>query len=250
MGEIMKRILKIFCLCVAVLGGGCAKKEQLPEAMHFAICADYPPFEYVNRGEFVGFEIDLARRVAMDLGRVPIFHDMTFASILPALKNGFADAAISAITATRERQVAYDLTPTYFQEKLFTVFDMFKRMEGRESLANQKVACQLGSTMEIWLRKNVPSAKIFAVDTSNQAIEMLKAGHVVAVVLDGPQAREFAAQNAHLLCAHLADSPDGYAIAFPKGSKWVGPTKVLIKKYITDGTIDELKKKWGLNESR
>jgi polar amino acid transport system substrate-binding protein len=237
-------------LCATVFGGGCAKKEQLPDAMHFAICADYPPFEYVSRGEFAGFEIDLARRIAADLGRVVIFHDMAFASVLPALKNGFADAAISAITATRDRQAAYDLTPTYFREKLFTVFDIFKRMEGKESLAGQKVACQLGSTMELWLRKNVPSAKIITVDTTNQAIEMLKAGHVAAVVLDAPQAKEFAAKNANLLCAHLVDSPDGYAIAFPKGSKFARPTKALIKKFIEDGTIDELKQKWGLDEPR
>jgi polar amino acid transport system substrate-binding protein len=218
--------------------------------MHFAICADYPPFEYVNRGEFVGFEVDLARRVATDLNRVAVFHDMAFASILPALKNGFADAAISAITATHERRAAYDLTLTYFQEKLFTVFDMFNRMEGKESLGGQKVACQLGSTMELWLRKNVPSAKVITVDTTSQAIEMLKAGHVAAVVLDGPQAREFAAKNTNLLCAHLAVSADGYAIALPKGSKLAKPTRALIMRFMEDGTIDELKQKWGLDEPR
>jgi polar amino acid transport system substrate-binding protein len=216
--------------------------------MHFAICADYPPFEYVSRGEFVGFEIDLARRIATDLGRVAIFHDMAFASILPALKNGFADAAISAIANTRERRVAYDLTPSYFRERLFTVFDMFKRMEGKESLEGQKVACQLGSTMELWVRKNVPSARIITVDTSNQAIEMLKAGHVVAVVLDGPQAQEFAAKNTNLLCAHLADSQEGYSIAFPRGSKFARPTKALLKKFMDDGTLDGLREKWGLDE--
>jgi polar amino acid transport system substrate-binding protein len=229
-----------------IFSGGCAKEDQLPKAMHFAICADYPPFEYVSRGEFVGFEIDLARRVATDLGQVAIFHDMAFASLFPALKNGLADAAISAITATRERRAMCDLTSTYFQEKLFTIFDMFKPMEGKESLVGQKVACQLGSTMELWLRKNVPSAKISSVDTSNKAIEMLKAGHVAAVVIDEPQAREFCAKNVNLLCAHLADSEDGYAIAFPKGSKLMSQTELLIKKFMNDGTIEELKKKWGV----
>jgi polar amino acid transport system substrate-binding protein len=244
------RVFNALFLCLAALGGGCFPKGQVPEAMHFAVCADYPPFEYVSHGEFVGLEIDLARRVATDLGLVAIFHDMAFASIFPALKSGFADAAISAIAATRERQIAYDLTPAYFQEELYTIFDMFKPMEGKEALAGQKVACQLGSTMELWLRANVPSAKVSAVDTSNQAIEMLKAGHVAVVVLDGPQAKAFAAQNANLLCAPLAISDAGYAIAFPRGSKLAKSTKSLIKKFMDDGTIDELKKKWGLNESR
>ncbi|MDR1457216.1 MAG: transporter substrate-binding domain-containing protein [Puniceicoccales bacterium] len=212
--------------------------------MHFAICADYPPFEYVSHGEFVGFEIDLARQVATAIGRVAIFHDMAFASIFPALKNGFADAAISAITSTHNRRAAYDMTQSYFQEILFTVFDIFNRIEGREALAGQKVACQLGSTMELWLRKNVPSAKISTVDTSNQAIEMLKAGHVGAVVIDAPQAREFVAQNANLFCAYLDESSDGYAIAFPKGSALAKQANQVIEKFKTDGTIDALKEKW------
>ncbi|MDR2340805.1 MAG: ABC transporter substrate-binding protein [Puniceicoccales bacterium] len=233
---------------MAIFSCGCAKKDPVPEMIHFAICADYPPFEYVSHGEFIGFEVDLARRIAMELGRVAIFHDMAFASIFPALKNGFADAAISAIAATRERQIAYTLTPTYFQERLFAVFDMSKRVDGKESLAGQKVACQLGSTMEIWVRQNVPEAKIITLDTSNQGIEMLKAGHVYAVILDGPQAKAFSAQNASLRYTHLADSAEGYAVAFPKGSRLARPVRALITRFVGDGTIDELKQKWGLND--
>jgi polar amino acid transport system substrate-binding protein len=243
----MRRVLLF--LSFLVLSVGCKKEAPSPQMLHFAICADYPPFEYVRGGDFVGFEVDIARRVAESLGCVPIFHDMSFASILPTLKNGFADVAISAITSTAKRRAECDMSDNYFQEVLYTMFDMFSRVEGKEALEGKKVACQLGSTMEFWVKENVPSAKILTVDTLTQAIEMLKAGHVAAVVLDGPQAKEFCAQNKALLYAFLAESEEGYAIAMKKGSPLKAPINEALRKLKEDGTIRELLKKWKLDES-
>ena len=53
--------------------------------------ADFPPFEYIENGQFVGFDMDLMREIAKIAGFELKFVDMSFDSLIPALRAGQID---------------------------------------------------------------------------------------------------------------------------------------------------------------
>lgn len=239
----MKRLFNIF-LAVAIIGISGCKKEDDTTKIVFVTSSGYPPFEYIHEGKLTGFDIDLATAIAEEIGREAIFEDREFSAVFPTLQSGQADAAIGTLTITPERQKNFDFTPPYYHETMAVVYEKAHPIKTAGALSGQKIVCQLGSTMEIWLRKNVPSADIMTLDKTNQAIEALKAGHVNAVVVDGVQAALFVQQNPELGFDILGTSEDGYGVAFPKESPLYAPVNAALEKLKSNGTLAKIQAKW------
>ena len=75
--------------------------------------ADFPPFEYMENDKLLGFDIDLMNYIAARIGYGVEFVNMSFDKLIPAVVNGEVDCAISAITATDERESVVDFTRPY-----------------------------------------------------------------------------------------------------------------------------------------
>lgn len=212
--------------------------------LKLAISAEYPPFEYKVSGELRGFDVDLAKLIAKELGKKLVFEDMQFSTILPALQNGHVDAAISMITMTEERKQSVDFSEIYYFDGIAAIYKDSQPISGKDDLVGKKIACQLGSTMEIWLKKNGFTKQIVAMDNNIQAIEALKADHVDVVLVDGAQGQTFSKKNAHLSSKLIDQSKDGYAIATQKGSALLVEINQAIKKLKQNGEITKLEEKW------
>ena len=76
-------------------------------------CADFAPFEYMENDKMLGFDIDLMNYIAARIGYGVEFVNMPFDKLIPAVVNGEVDCAISAITATDERESVVDFTRPY-----------------------------------------------------------------------------------------------------------------------------------------
>ena len=223
--------------------------NKTPETIRFVTSAEYPPFEFQENGVIKGFDIDLAELISQELGKKATFQNMKFCSVLPSLLSGRADAAISTITITEARKKNFDFSEPYYFGEIAAVFKNEDPITHTSELTNKKIACQLGSTMEIWLKEHFPKTPITAMDSNPQAIELLKAGHVNVVVLDSSQASVFCAKNPGLSYKIIAQAEDGYGIAFVKGSPWVPLMNKAIEKFKANGTLEQLKSKWITNNS-
>jgi polar amino acid transport system substrate-binding protein len=239
----MKNYLIYLALSILLLISGCGE-EKKASAILFATSAEYPPFEYLARGQITGFDVELAKLIAKELGQEAVFENMQFSSILAALANGQVDAAISTITITEERKKNFDFTDAYYSETLATVFKNEQPVTDKLQLAGKKVACQLGTTMEIWLKKHAAEAAIMTFDNNNLAIEALKAGHVEVVFIDGAQASEFSKKNTGLAFAIIDQSDAGYGIAFKKESILKDKINQALKSLEAKGEISKLKQQW------
>ena len=111
-------------------------------------------------------------------------------------------------------------------------------------LADKKIAVQLGSTMEIWLKKNMPNVKLLVMDNNNQTIAALKAGHVDLVLVDGVQGAVFSKKNPGLAFAVIAKSADGYGLALKKNSNLTQKINHALHELEQSGELAALKKKW------
>lgn len=212
--------------------------------IHFAISGEYPPFEYFVRGDLQGFDVDLAKKLSQKLGKKAVFENMQFSSVLPALTSGQVDAAISTITITPARQKNIAFTTPYYFEAMALVFKQAMPIPDEAHLAKKKVACQLGSTMETWLKKHVPYDQIMIMDNNIQAIEALKAGYVDAVLMDGAQGKIFSTKNPGLAAAAFVKSEDGYGIALKKDSPMLPGFNQALLELQTSGEIEKLREKW------
>lgn len=218
--------------------------EENPKSLHFGISAEYPPFEYNDHGEIKGFDIDLARLIGEQLGKEVFFDNMQFSSILPALGTGQIDTAISTLTITEQRKKSFDFSEPYYFESLAVVFDEKKPINTVQQLIGKKIAVQLGSSIEIWLKKNVPQASILVMDNNNQAIAALKAGHVDLVLIDGVQGQVFSQKNPRLSFSIIAKSDDGYGVALKKHSFLTQQINQALHTLEKNGELAKLKKKW------
>jgi polar amino acid transport system substrate-binding protein len=231
----------LFAVC-SVLSG--CKNNTEPKTLKFAVCADYPPFEYYENGKIVGFDIDLARALVEKLGQDAIFEDMQLTAMLASVDNGFSDAAISALAATKDRLQNYDFSARYYDESFATVYKKEHPIATQAQLSSAKIVCQLGSSMEIWLKNNVPNVSYGTTDNNNQAIEALKAGHYDCVFMDEIQATTFCKKNPGLEASHIATSGDGYSIALKKNSALMREINIALEKLQEDGTINKLQEKY------
>ena len=238
---IMKKIRYIFLLCF--IFSGC-NIESNADIIKFAISAEYPPFEFQKNKEFQGFDIELAKMIGEKLDKKVQFENMQFSTIMPAVQNGTVDAAISTITITKERKNNFDFSDSYYKESLSMISAKSQLIENQDQMKDKKIATQLGSTMETWLKENAKNSEIISMDNNNQAIEALKAGHVDGVLVDGVQAVAFSSKNSNLDHVAIAKSENGYGIAFKKGSKLKDEVNKVLKTLKESGEIEKLKKKW------
>lgn len=239
----IKNTLKcLFCLIILALTA--CEKDAAKENLIFATSAEYPPFEYKVSDQLQGFDIDLAHLIAKELGLEIRFEDMQFSTILPALQNAHVDAAIATITVTEDRKRSFDFSHIYYFDGVAAVYKTTQPVKTKQDLNGKKIACQLGSTMEIWLKKNGFAEHILSMDNNNQAIEALKAGQVDVVLMDGAQGQVFSSKNANLNYAIIDKSEDGYAIVVKKGSPLLAQINQAIDKLKANGEIAKLEEKW------
>ncbi|MDR2459103.1 MAG: ABC transporter substrate-binding protein [Holosporales bacterium] len=245
-------VLRGLLVAILFLLGGCDSGKN-EGAITFGTSADYRPFEYYEDGEMVGFEIDLAKAIAEKLGKQAEFKDMSFQAILTELQNGSVDVAVASMSPTKERRKNYDFTVVYHKSGVSLVY---KRGDSRpdivSDLSGVKVACQLGSVPEKWMKENKPAANVVSIDHVTQGCEFLKAGHVVGIVVDSTAAISLCADNQafeYVVMAELDDDDGGCAMAVKKGSQLKQQIDDAIQKLQDSGELQALKSKWNIGSA-
>ncbi|WP_058477803.1 substrate-binding periplasmic protein [Legionella steigerwaltii] len=239
----MRRFLSLLILAICFFLLSCKSKNN-ENNLHFATSAEYPPFEYSDHGEIKGFDIDLAKLLANELGKEAVFDNMQFSTVLPAISSGQDDIAIATITITDARKVNFDFSNPYYFEGMASVYHSNQPITTPSQLKGKRVAVQLGSTMEIWLREKYPQVEITALDNNNQAIEALLADHVDVVLMDGAQGKIYSKKHAELSYSVIAKADYGYALALKKGSPLTTKINQALQKLKANGDIQKLENRW------
>lgn len=81
--------------------------------LKMATNAQFEPYEFVEGGEIVGIDVDLAQAVADILKMELVIEDMDFDAIIAAVQSGKADIGVAGMTVTEDRLVSVDFTDSY-----------------------------------------------------------------------------------------------------------------------------------------
>ncbi len=209
---------------------------------------DYPPFEYIDEhNKIVGFEIDMIEAVGKKIGVKFDIQNMSFDGLIPALKTGKIDAALSGMSATEERRKSVDFTkPYYFSDNLFI------RKKGTDVNATnmhlKKISAQVGTLQET-AAKSICGDLAVPAENVAAAILALKAGKIDIVLTDSPIGYEYLKQNSDLEeFLKLPDGTEGFAVAFDKGKhlELIGKIDAAIEELKKSGEFDKMMEKYGL----
>jgi polar amino acid transport system substrate-binding protein len=155
------------------------------------ITGTQPPLNVVNKdGKIIGYDADIARLIAMNLGVKVKFATMPFAELLPALTAGKVDMILSSMTMTleRNRKVAF-IGPYYVSGKgILTKTETIGALQQAKGLNNPEfmVAALKNSTSQAFVEQSAPKAQLVLTESYDEAIDMLFQDKVNAVVADYP----------------------------------------------------------------
>ncbi|APS00361.1 ABC transporter substrate-binding protein [Pajaroellobacter abortibovis] len=239
----MKKVVTVLLSLLLLFYFSC-KKQRSSKKIYIGTSATYPPFEYKVGHELRGFDIELASLIGKELDKDIEIQDMQFGALLLALQNQKIDAVLASVTITPERTKSFDFSIPYFMDELTVVYKEGNPILSAEALQWKKVGCQLGTTMEIWLKNRLPTSQIHAMDDNSPLIEALKAHQIDAVLLGKSQAQEFCQRNSGLSSRVIASAPDGYGIVLRKGSPLLSEFNRAVNNLEAKGELKRLAQKW------
>ena len=171
-------------------------------------------------GKLIGFEIDVATRLAEDTGVKVEYIPTKWAGIIPALLTGKFDVIIGGMGILPRRNLKVNFTIPYDYSGMSIVAHK-KRAAGYSNLqdfnrSNVTIAARLGSTAEVAARKYLPQAKLKLFNDESQVIQEVRSGRVHALVASAPLPEFMAIENQDLLYLPLQGTftkePIGFAV--------------------------------------
>ncbi|TJX13511.1 transporter substrate-binding domain-containing protein [Tissierella creatinini] len=190
--------------------------------------AGYPPFEFHKiidgKDQIVGVDIEIAKRIAQELGVDLEIVDMKFEGVIPALVTDDIDMIIAGMVATEERTKVVDFSVPYYQAKHKLVVkiddkDKYKTFEDVD-VAGLKIGVQKATTQEALANEMFKNAEVVAISKLPDVVLELKNGKINATIIAEPVANAYVKQNQDLYVAEadLGQEP-GINIAVNKGNQ-------------------------------
>ena len=207
---------------------------------------DYPPFENLENGEYVGLDIEIAKAIAAKLGLEPKFEALQFDAIVPAVAaGGQVDLGISGFSVDPERAKQIDFTSSYYidDQAIATMKSSeIKADNADEKLAKATIAVQSGTTGESYVQENYPEATVQPYGNSTDAFAAMQAGQADAVCTNKAVVEKMlkdAYQDAEIV-KPIATGEE-YAIVVAQDNKALtDAVNKALAELQADGTIDKL----------
>lgn len=216
--------------------------------LRVGLSADYAPMEFehtVNgKTEYAGVDIDLAKKIAKDNNLKLKIVNMSFDSLLGALKTGKIDIIISGMTSTPERKKQVDFSDSYMMTKNIVLVKKDKVNEYKDikDFNNKKVGAQKGTEQEKIAQTEIENASITSLSRLPDVILALKSGKVEGAVVEKPVAEAYLKQNPKLGISNVKfnEEEKDTVIAVPKDSpKLLSQINKTIKEVKDKGLIDK-----------
>lgn len=179
--------------------------EDIKAKGYFTVGLDdsFPPMGFRDeKGEIVGFDIDLAKKAAEKMGVQVKFQPVVWSGIIMELDNKNIDVVWNGMTITDERKAKINFSKPYLANRLIIITKKDSPIKSKADLKGKKVAVQAGSSAVDAVKKEDATFKSLKelVEFSNytEALMDVNAGRVDAVVIDEVVGRYYIAKKADL----------------------------------------------------
>ncbi len=216
----------------------------------------YPPFEFQAENQsYVGFDVDLARAIADEMGVTLKVKSVAWESIIPSLKAGDFHILVSAMTITEDRAKEIDFTCAYYNssQAILVKKGNPKNINSVEDLNDSSIiiGVQTGTTSDIFATDHLTqAADIKRYEQFTLALQALDAGEVDAVLGDLPVVA-YASQTGQVNGEVVGTfgTPEYFGIGIKKGeTRLYNAVTDALKELFSNGKYAQIYKKWfGIN---
>jgi polar amino acid transport system substrate-binding protein len=200
-----------------------------PKKIVLGTSADYAPYEFHAMIDgvdtIVGFDVEIAKEIAKDLGAELEIQDLDFDSLLMSLNTDKVDFVIAGMTPDEERRKNVDFSEIYY----YAAQGVLVKKEDAASyttladLNSKRIGVQRGSIQEGIAQDEVEGARITSLAKIPELILELSSGRVDALILEKPVAEQYVTTQEGITLADVtieqAEEESGSAIAVKKGNQ-------------------------------
>lgn len=239
---------------VALSGGLSQEEKEVGSTLVMITAADNPPFEYYNTeqgaNEVIGYDVELAQKIAEYLGYKLEIKDVDFPGIIPGLMHGRADFAMASLYPTAERKKSVDFSDSYYSPRDVMVTKVDSDFADLTDYEGKIIGVQMGSAHEqiaqAWVAVH-PGSTVKALNKIGDIIQEVLSGRIHGAIMDETVADAHVKNHNRSLTATPVEknsANEGPAIAFPKDSQLRGKFNEALQKLRETGFMDELAQKW------
>ncbi len=211
---------------------------------------DVPGFGLLDTasGEYSGIEIDLAYKIAEELGIENVeFVPVTAATRGQLLDSGDIDMVAATFTITDERKMSWNFTTPYYTDAVSLLVKNDSGIDGVADLADKVIGVATGSTSMVALTAAAAESGVELTDNNFSELatypeikSALDAGRVDAFCVDGSILAGYVDDTCHIV-ESIRFSPQEYGLATKlSNTAWAEYLDNLINGWLEDGTIDQI----------
>jgi len=246
--------MRVAALFLLLLGCGDSKEydstlDKVNESGVLVIGTEpeFKRFETKNPdGEIVGFDMDMVRMLAEDLGVELKIEEYEFPALIPALVNGKIDLIVSGMTATEERSRTVTFTDPYFHTKLCLLVNRESGIETPSDANGKTIVVKQGTTGQMNAPDLFPDSPITVLPGEADCANEVAAGKADAFLYDHLSIFEAAKQhNKTTRAIYESLSEEPYAMAVRHGdTKFRDRINGFLETIRADGRHEELLDAW------
>lgn len=213
---------------------------------------DFAPMDYKDdNGEWIGFDADVARKVAESLDVDVEFVEIDWDNKILELENKSIDVVWNGMTLTPEVTSAMETTKAYCNNAQVVVVnaDVADDYQDVDSLADLSVAVESGSAGEEAATENGLNA--IAVKSQADAVMEVAAGTSDACIIDLLMAGAMVGEGtSYPDLTHTVElTTEEYGIGCRKGSDLAAYINEQLKALYDDGTLEEIGTEYGVQDA-
>lgn len=211
--------------------------------------ADYPPYEFHaiidGKDEIVGFDIEIAKEIALALGVELEIQDMNFDSVLAGVGRGLIDIGIAGINPDPERDESMDFSQIYYYagQTALVAADKASEYNSLEDFAGKTVGVQIGTVQEEIAKTQMEGTIVKSLGKNPDLVLELKTGMIDAILLEQVVAKSYAKQNPDLAVADkilIGAEDNGASVITAEGeSELMDEINKILSELIASGKIEQ-----------
>ncbi|MFB6290107.1 MAG: transporter substrate-binding domain-containing protein [Candidatus Bipolaricaulia bacterium] len=215
-------------LTVAILMSvfvGLGVQGQEKDVYKVGVDANFPPWTYVKKGEYKGFDVEVIRAIAeVENLNIEII-DMPWETIVSALGSGKIDILVSGLSITCKRDKEIDYSKPYWSVNQAVLVSGDSDLNAITAMSmGHKVGAQRGTTGYMWVKDHLVEkgvdVNLKAYENYVLAVEDLTTGRLDTVLADTTTAKEFVKKGRNVKIVGTVSTGEQYAYAVTEGDPY------------------------------
>ncbi len=178
----MKKMIALFAALMML----CCCTMASAETIIVATNPEYPPFEYVENDEYVGYDIDMIKAVSEKAGFDIEIKAMDFDAVISSVIADPNTIGVSGISITEERKLNVLFSDGYINAGLVVIVKSDSGYKTVDDLKGKVIGVQLGTTSDFAAEEITGVENVAQYKTFLMGIMDLQGNKVDAVIVDKP----------------------------------------------------------------